>query len=120
MTIRAVRVGLPHENDDLAARVGGARCVPFTAVDHIVVAVPDDEARDVGRVGRGDVRLCHRKGRADLPGEQGLEPSVLLRLGPVAQDRLHVAGVGGAAVEHFRRKMRTSHDLAQRRVFKIG
>ena len=120
MTVCAVRVRLPHENDDLAARVGRAGRVPLAAVDHIFVAVPDDEACDVGCVGRGDVRLGHREGRTDFPGEQRLQPSLLLRFGPVAQDRLHVAGVGRAAVEHFRREMRTSHDLAQRRVFKIG
>ena len=60
--------------------------------------------RDVLGVGRGDVRLGHRVGGADLAGEQRLQPLLLLRLGADALQHLHVAGVGRRAVHGLRRE----------------
>ena len=47
----AARVGLPHDDGDLAARIADAGRPPFAAVDHIVVAVADDGGLDIGGVG---------------------------------------------------------------------
>ena len=113
-------IGLAHEDRDLAARIGRARRPPLAAVDHVVVAVAQDGALDVGGVGRGDGGLGHGEARADLAGEQRLQPLLLLRLVAVELQGLHVAGVGRRAVEHFRGHRRAAHDLAQRRVLEVG
>jgi hypothetical protein len=81
------------------------------AADHVLVTLPADLAADVGGVGGRDVRLGQREGRADLAREQGLEPCLLLGVGPVAVDDLHVAGVGRGA--------RAPHHLGKRRVLEV-
>lgn len=40
--------------------------------------------------------------------------------GTVTRQHLHVSGVGRRAIEQLGREMRPPHDLAQRRVFKVG
>ncbi len=99
---------------------GPARRPPFAAVDHVMIAVADDRRLDVGRIRRRDIRLGHREGRADLAAQQRLEPALLLRVGRVANEHFHVAGVRRVAVERLRRDPRPAHDLAQRRVFEVG
>ena len=118
---RRVGVGLAHEDRDPAARIAGARDPPLAAVDDVVVAVAHDARLDVGRVRRSDVRLGHREARADLAGEQRLEPALLLLGGAVADQHFHVAGVGRRAVEDLgRERGRAAHDLAERRVLEVG
>ena len=46
------------------------------------------------------------------PASKGFSQRLFLHFCAVAQDRLHVASVRGAAVEHFRREMRAAHDFA--------
>ena len=53
---------------------------------------------------RGDGGLGHREARADLAGEQRLQPALLLLLRAVARQHFHVAGVGRRAVEDLGRK----------------
>ena len=117
---RRIGVGAAHDDVDLAARVAGARTPPLATVDHIVIAVALDAAGDVGGVGRGDLRLGHEEGRADLAAQQRLEPAVLQRLARIALERLHVAGVGRRAVEDFGGERHASHDLAERCVLEVG
>ena len=74
----ALRVGLAHHDEDLAALVGGAGDPPLAAVDDVVVAVAHDAGLDVGGVRRRDVRLGHRERRTDLARQQRLEPLLLL------------------------------------------
>ena len=64
-------------------------------------------------------RLGHQEGRADLATQQRLQPLVLLRLGAVALDGLHVAGVRRIAVEDLGRPHHPAHLLAQRRVVQV-
>src|SRR4029077_16854309 len=45
-----VRVGLPHHDEDPAARVHRAGRPPLAAVDHVDVTVTDDAGGDVGSV----------------------------------------------------------------------
>ena len=63
-----------HDDHDLAARIAGAGDVVLLAVDHPLVAVELGAARDVRRVRRRDVGFGHRVRRADLSGEQRLQP----------------------------------------------
>jgi hypothetical protein len=56
VAIRVVRVGLAHEDDDVAARMGGVRRVPLPSVDDVLVAVTNDGALDVRGVTRRDGR----------------------------------------------------------------
>jgi hypothetical protein len=117
---RRLRVGLAHEDEDLAARVARTGRPPLAPVDDVVVAIALDPRADVGRIGRGDVRLGHAERGADLAFEQRLEPLLLLVGAGVANQRLHVAGVGGRAVGRLARERIVAHDLAQRRVLEIG
>ena len=120
VAVRAGRVRLSHEDNDLATGVRRAGGVPFAAVDDIISAVPNDRAGYVGRVGGGDVRFGHREGRSDFARQQRLQPTRLLRFVSIAKDRLHVAGIRRVAVEDFGRQMRPSHDLAQGRVIEVA
>src|SRR5262245_39282622 len=120
VAVGVLRVGLTHEDEDLATRVADARAPPLVAVDHVGVALADDRRLDVGRIGRRDLRLGHDERRADLALEQRLEPLLLLCLGAVALDRLHVAGIRRRAVERLGSDGRAAHDLAERRVLEVG
>ncbi len=59
IAIGVSRVGLAHEDDDLAAPIGRTGGPPFAAVDDVMVALALDRAGDVGGVGRGYARLGH-------------------------------------------------------------
>ena len=116
----AVRVGLAHDNGDLAARVTDAGRPPFAPVDHIVVSVANDRSLDIGRVGRSDTRLGHQKGGTDLAGEQRFQPLGFLLMRAVAMQNFHVAGIGRRAIEDFRRPGHAAHLLRAQRVVEIG
>ena len=92
-------VGEAHEDADLAVGVAGAGRPPLAAVEHDVVAVEGGGGLHVGGVGAGDAGLGHQERAAHPPVEQRLEPLLLLLGRAVAQQHLHVAGVGGVAVE---------------------
>ena len=121
VAIWIIRIGLAHEDADLAARVGGVRRVPLAAVDDVVVAVADDRTFDVGGVAGGHRRFGHRETGADFACQQRLQP-----LFPdaharcIARQHFHIAGIRRRAVEHLGRQMRPAHHLAQRRVFEVG
>ena len=66
---RGCRVGLAHDDEDLAMRMTGARAIPLAAVDDVLVALANDAALNVGRIGRGDGRLGHEERGPDLTGE---------------------------------------------------
>ncbi len=113
-------VGLAHEDHDLAARVVGAGGPPLAAVDHVVIAIALDAGFDVGGVAGGHGGFGHGEGRADLAGQQGLEPLLLLLGRAVAHEGFHVAGVGRGAVEGLGADGRAAHDFGQRRVFEVA
>ena len=69
---RRVRIGLHHHDHDLAAGIAETGDVIFFAVDHPFVADELCRGRDVLGVRRGDIRLGHGIGGADLAGEQRL------------------------------------------------
>jgi hypothetical protein len=52
--------------------------------------------------------------------EQRLQPALLLLLGAVLSEDLHVAGVGGGAVEDGRRDAAATHLLAEHSVLPVG
>ncbi|ACG79582.1 regulatory protein, TetR [Phenylobacterium zucineum HLK1] len=114
-----VRVGLAHDDGHLAARVAHAARPPLAAVDDVVVAVTLDAGLDVGGVRRGDRRLGHQEGRADLALHQGLQPAVLLLARAEALQHLHVAGVGRRTVEHLGGEAHPAHDLGDQGVFQV-
>ena len=112
-------ITLAEENEQLAARIARTGDPPLVPVDDVVVAVPRDRCGDVGGVRRGNRRLRHRKGRADLAREKRLEPSFPLLVAAVANEHLHVSRVGCRAVKDFRRHRRASHELGEGRVFEV-
>ncbi len=91
-------VGAHHEEDvGDPARAGE----PLLAIDDPLFAV----ANRVGpeEVGiRAALRLGHRVGREHLLVDQRLEPALLLLLGAVGGEHLHVAGVGRSGTEQLR------------------
>ena len=120
LVARGIGVGLAHEDEDRATRITRAGGPPLAAVQHVVIAVTLDPGLDVGGVGGGNGRLGHGEGGADAPLQQRLQPFGALGRRAVPGQHLHVAGIGGAAVEHLGRDGRAAHDLAQGRVFEIG
>ena len=85
----------------------------------------DDEAAGVLRIAvahsvrseevriRSALRLGHRVRREDLLVEQGHEPPLLLLLGAVGREHLHVPGVGRRRPEDLRRRGVAPEDLVQ-------
>ena len=94
MAVRIVGVALAHDDQNAAARVERAGGPPLAAVDDIGVAVAFDPGLDVGGVRGGNLDLGHGEGGADLAGQQRAKPLPPLRLGSVADQHLHVAGIG--------------------------
>ena len=64
------RVGLAHQDRDLAARIARARRPPFAAVDDIIVAVAVDAHSMLVASDEATARLGHQEGRADLAAHQ--------------------------------------------------
>ena len=117
---RGVLIGLAHEDEDLATRIAGAGGPPLAPVQHVVVSVALYARADVGRVGRGHIRLRHAERGANFALQQRHEPLPLDLLARVAHERLHVAGVWCRAIERLGPDARAAHQLAQRRVFQVG
>ena len=89
-------------------------------IDHLV-AVDDRGGGHVGGVGGGDVGLGHRERRLRIrPSSSGSSHCAPLLVGAVLQQHLHVAGVGGVAVEDVRRERRAAHQLGDRGVVDVG
>ena len=64
------------------------------------------------RVGAA-LRLGHRVRRPHLLVEHRLEPALLLLVGAVRGEHLHVAGVGRGRAEHLRRRRVAAEDLVE-------
>src|SRR5258708_38871137 len=79
-----------HEDDHPGPRMPGAARPPFLSVQNDLVPVEDCRRLHVRRIRRRDIRFGHTKDRPDLPGQQGLEPALLLLFGAVLPENLHV------------------------------
>ena len=84
-----------------------------------MIAIAHDAGLDVGGVRGGHIFLRHAEAGANLAFEQRLEPTLLLRRRAVARQDFHVSGIGRGTIKHLRGHWRTSHNFAERRVFKI-
>ena len=113
------RVGQTHEDHYLAVGMTDAGTPPLAAVQHHIVALNRGGGLHVGGVAGGHRRLGHAERRANLPGQQRFEPSVLLRLGAVLDQHFHVAGVRRIAVEDFRGHRGAAGDFGQRRIIGV-
>ena len=85
---------------------------PLLAVDDPLVAVADGVRPEQVRV-RAALRLGHRVRRPHLLVEHRLEPTLLLLVGAVRGEHLHVAGVGRGRAEHLRRRRVAAEDLVE-------
>ena len=85
---------------------------PLLAVDDPLVAVAHGVRPEQVRVGAA-LRLGHRVRRPHLLVEHRLEPALLLLVGAVRGEHLHVAGVGRGRAEHLRRRRVPAEDLVQ-------
>ena len=116
-----VGIGVGDDHRDRQVGADGARGEPLVAVDHPLVAVADRARLQQGRVRAGDGGLGHREAGADPPLEQRLEPAFALLVGAVLGEDLHVAGVGGRAVEgHRGGGWAAAHLLAEQAVLPVG
>src|SRR6202165_606079 len=120
MTIWVLRVRLAHENEELAARVHRPRRPPLPAIDDDVVALANDAALDVRRVGGGDIGLRHRETGTNLSIQKRTQPSIFLLRGAEAVEDLHVPGIRGRAIEDFGSPGDAAHDFAERGVLQVG
>src|SRR5258707_7799446 len=66
MTIRAVRIGLAHNDKNCAARAGCPRGPPFAPIEYILMALARDRELDIRGIGTGHLRLGHGKSRTNL------------------------------------------------------
>ncbi len=82
---------------------------PSRRMLHSILVASDDAT--AGSVMRNAERIS--------PASSGCSHLILVGLGAVALDGLHVARVRRRAVEHFGRPGHAPHDLAQRSVFEI-
>src|ERR1700737_356569 len=115
MTIGILRVRLAHEDEELAACVHRPRGPPLPAIDDQVVALANDAALDVGRVGGRDIWFRHRETGTNLAIQKRTQPSIFLLWRPEAVEDLHVPGVGGGAIEDLGGPGDAPHDFAERR-----
>jgi hypothetical protein len=122
LAVRGSRgAGLAHQDKESAAGIHGAAGPPLAPVDDVVVAVPVDLRGDVGGIAAGHVGFGHREPRPDLPGEQGLEPLLALLLAAEQVQQLHIAGVGGLAINRLGRDVQApAGQLGDRRVLELG
>ena len=119
----ALRAGirLAHDDEDRAVGVHGPGDPPLAPIDDVVVAVAHDRRRDIGGIRRGHVRLRHGERRADLAGEQRIQPAALLLIVAREDEHLHVARVRRGTVEGRGCERRAAaHDLGQRGVLQVG
>ena len=99
-----------HDEEDVGDAAGAGE--PLLAVDDPLVAVTRGVGLEQVRV-RAALRLGHRVRRPHLLVEHRLEPALLLLLGAVGGEHLHVAGVGRGRSEHLRRRRVATEDLVQ-------
>ena len=104
-------VGAAHEDGRPCSRGGRPGRPPLAAVEDDLVALDDRGGLHVRGVRGGDLGLGHAERGADPAVEQRLEPLLLLLLGAVGEQHLHVAGVRGVAVEDQGRQRRAAHLL---------
>ena len=95
-----IGVVLGPGNHDREARPMGVGDEPLVAVDHPLLAVLVGVGADEGRIRPGDLGFGHGEARPGAPGTQPLEVLLLLLVGAPVQQGVHVALVGGLAVEH--------------------
>ena len=97
-----------HDEEDVGAATGAGE--PLLTVDDPLLAVADGVGLE--QVGVGPpLRLGHGVGREDLLVHEGVEPALLLLVGAVGRQHLHVAGVGRSGAEHDRRRSVPAKDL---------
>jgi hypothetical protein len=70
----------------------------YRTVQNVLVALTGNLQSNVGGITRGNIRLGHEESRANLAVEQRLEPLVLLSLGAVLCNDLHVSSVWSSTV----------------------
>ena len=99
-----------HHEEDVGDPPGAGE--PLLAVDDPLVAVARGVGLEQVRVGAA-LRLGHRVRRPHLLVEHRLEPALLLLLGAVGGEHLHVPGVGRGGAEHLRRRRVAAEDLVQ-------
>jgi hypothetical protein len=117
---RGVGIGDHHCNREVGAVGAGGE--PLVPVDHPLAAVGEFGAGlEGGRIGAGHLGLGHREAAADLAVEQRLKEALLLLVGPVVDQDLHVSGVRRRAVEGHRSHHRAAaHLLAEDPVLPVG
>src|SRR3990170_1008007 len=114
------RVRVRDRHDDEDRGVHGPGREPFPACDHIRGAIPDGGRLHLRRIRAGRHRLSHGEAAPDPAVEQGLQPLLLLSLGPELGQDFHVSRVGCRAVEHLRRPQDAPHHLGEWGVFEVG
>src|SRR5215472_9100541 len=69
VAIRAVRVGLAHDDKDFTAWARGPGNPPLAPIEYIFVALMCNRVLNIRGIGTGNRRFGHGKGRTDLAVE---------------------------------------------------
>ena len=99
-----------HHEEDVRHSAGGRE--PLLAVDDPLVAVTDGVSLEQARV-RPALRLGHRVGREHVLVHERLEPPLLLLVGPVGGEHLHVPRVRRSGAENLWGRGITADHLVQ-------
>lgn len=117
-------MGLRLQKSTISVRVNiRSRFDPKTtylAVQNIRVRIPLDAELDVGRVTRRSIWLRHDIARPDLPLQQWLQPPLLLSLGTIFRQQLHISRVWSGVVGSLGSRPRPSELLAHEAVLQVG
>jgi hypothetical protein len=112
-------VCLTQHNVHRTARIASAANPPFLTVEHIAIAITFHAQPYVSRVTARAVRLSHYIAAPDLASQQRLQPHLLLRLGAVLGEQLHVACVWRGIIRGLRGGRASSELLAHKAVLEI-
>ena len=88
-----LRIGDPHDDGKLAARVTSSTAPPLPPVYYVTLPVSCDGALYVSSVTGGHLWLSHAETGADLSLQEWLQPLLLLILTAIQVQNLHVACV---------------------------
>ena len=115
------RVGLAHDDRDLAARIADARRPPFATVDHIIDRHRDGStSRYWWRRRRPHQRSVIRKAERISPAISGFSQRSFCAGAAIAVQHLHVAGIGRRTIEDLRGPADPAHRFGAERVIEVG
>ena len=89
-------------------------------IENPVITIPPHIELDVCSITAGNLGLCHQESGSDFAVQQWAQPLLLLLLGAVLCEHLHVAGVWGGTVGGFTGGDTFTQQLSHQAVLEIA